>query len=104
VRGFVQRFALLALGRAAERRPTGKMLRRKKMFGIAADSPASGARFVGWRAVVQDLLIVKEPARIKFDKVLHELLTFTTDKNHDLPTRKLLLKNTKNFPSPLPFT
>lgn len=41
-----QRFALPALGRAAERRPTGKMLRRGKMLGIAPESPASGARFV----------------------------------------------------------
>ena len=44
-----ERFALPALGRAAERRPTGKMLRRRKMLGIAPDSPASGARFVGQR-------------------------------------------------------
>jgi len=28
-------------------RPTGKRLRRGKMLEIAADSPASGARFVG---------------------------------------------------------
>ena len=42
-----ERFALPALGRAAERRPTGKMLRCRKMLGIAPDSPASGARFVG---------------------------------------------------------
>jgi hypothetical protein len=44
-----ERFALPALGRAAERRPTGKMLRRRKMLGIAPESPASGARFVGLR-------------------------------------------------------
>jgi hypothetical protein len=42
-----QRFALPALGRAAGRRPTGKMLRRRKRLGIAPESPASGARFVG---------------------------------------------------------
>jgi hypothetical protein len=42
-----QRFALPALGRAAERRPTGKMLRRGKRLEIAAESPASEARFVG---------------------------------------------------------
>jgi len=46
-RASAQRFALPALGRAAERRPTGKMLRRRKMLGIAPESPASGARFVG---------------------------------------------------------
>ncbi len=41
-----QRFALPALGRAAGRRPIGKMLRRRKMLENAAESPASGARFV----------------------------------------------------------
>jgi hypothetical protein len=85
-----QRFALPALGRAAERRPTGKMLRRRKMLGIAPESPASGARFVGWRAVVQDSLAIKEPARIKPDKLLHELLTFATDKT--------LLNDSQNIP------
>jgi len=44
-----QRFALPALGRAAGRRPTGKMIRRRKMLGIAPESPASGARFVSPR-------------------------------------------------------
>jgi hypothetical protein len=51
VQGSAQRFALPALGRAAGRRPTGKMLRRRKRLGIAPDSPASGARFVG-RALI----------------------------------------------------
>jgi len=46
-RASAQRFALPALGRAAERRPIGKMLRRRKMLENAAESPASGARFVG---------------------------------------------------------
>jgi hypothetical protein len=46
LQGTAQRFALPALGRAAERRPTGKMLRRRKMLENAAESPASGARFV----------------------------------------------------------
>jgi len=44
-----ERFALPALGRAAERRPTGKMLRRGKRLGIALESPASGGRVKGWR-------------------------------------------------------
>ena len=47
-----ERFALPALGRAAERRPTGKMPRRRKLLEIYAESPASGARFVG--QVLQD--------------------------------------------------
>ena len=46
LQGTAQRFALPALGWAAERRPTGKMLRRRKRLGIAPESPASGARFV----------------------------------------------------------
>jgi len=41
-----QRFALPALGRGRRSRPTRKMLRRVKLFEIAAESPASGARFV----------------------------------------------------------
>ena len=45
-------------------RPTGKMLRRRKMLGIAAESPASGARFVG-RRIAQDSLTVKPIAVFK---------------------------------------
>jgi hypothetical protein len=40
------------------------MLRRRKLLGIAPDSPASGARFVG-RRIVQDLLTVKVIAVFK---------------------------------------
>jgi len=46
LRTAAQRFALPALGRAAERRPNGKMIRRRKMLENGAESPASGARFV----------------------------------------------------------
>jgi len=42
-----QRFALPALGRGRLRRPARKMIQRRKLLEIAADSPASGARFVG---------------------------------------------------------
>jgi len=41
LQGTAQRFELPALGRGRRSRPTGKML------GIAPESPASGARFVG---------------------------------------------------------
>ena len=41
-----QRFALPALGQGRRSRPTGKMIRRVKLLGICAESPASGARFV----------------------------------------------------------
>ena len=49
-----QRFALPALGRAAGRRPIGKMLRRRKRLGIAPESPASGARFVSPLFAIND--------------------------------------------------
>jgi len=49
MQGACQRFALPALGRGRQSRPTGKMLRRRKMPENGAESPASGARFVGQR-------------------------------------------------------
>ena len=73
-------------------------LEARKELEKRAESHLSGARFVGWRAVVQDSLIVKEPAHIKFDKVLHELLTSTTDKNHELLTRKNVNQKYQEFP------
>ncbi len=45
--GVAQRFALPALGWGRRSRPTGKMLKRRKLLEICAESPASGARFVG---------------------------------------------------------
>ena len=72
-----QRFALPALGRGRRSRPARKMKRRRKLLEICADSPASGARFVGLRAVVQDSLAAKDlPAN--FIKLLHETLTLAT--------------------------
>ena len=52
-----QRFALPALGRAAGRRPTGEMLRRGKLLGIAPESPASGVRFVGQFYAYRNLVL-----------------------------------------------
>ena len=49
MQGNAQRIALPALGRGRRSRPIGKMLRRRKLPEIAAESPASGARFVSWR-------------------------------------------------------
>ena len=43
-----ERFALPALGWGRLRRPARKMIRRRKLLEIAAESPASGARLVGW--------------------------------------------------------
>ncbi len=37
-------------------RPARKMIRRVKLFGMCAESPASGARFVGWRYLVITIL------------------------------------------------
>jgi hypothetical protein len=48
--------------------------------GQVHDPDALSGRFVGWRVIAQDSLADKEPARIKPDKLLHELLTFVTDK------------------------
>jgi len=61
-----QRFALPALGRAAGRRPTGKMLRRRKRLGIAPESPASGARFVGQFFILHETLFLTIQFLIQF--------------------------------------
>ena len=42
-----QRIALPALGQGRRSRPARKMIRRRKLLGMCAESPASGARFVG---------------------------------------------------------
>jgi len=42
-----QRFALPALGQGRRSRPARKRLRRVKLLEMCAESPASGARFVG---------------------------------------------------------
>jgi hypothetical protein len=55
-----QRFALPALGRGRRSRPTRKRLRRRKLLEIAAESPASGARFVG--QCVSGIIIAKNIA------------------------------------------
>ena len=49
-----QRIALPALGRGRRSRPARKMIRRRKLLEIAAESPASGARFVGKNCGMQD--------------------------------------------------
>jgi len=41
------------------------MIRLRKLLEIAAESPASGARFVGLRLVVPDALAIKDlPANV----------------------------------------
>ncbi len=71
-----QRFALPALGRAAERRPIGKMLRRRKLLEICAESPASGARFVGQPACLPEHQLKKDNTA-NLTKVLHATLILT---------------------------
>ena len=44
-----ERFVLPELGGGRRSRPTGKMKSRRKLLEFAAESPTSGARFVGWR-------------------------------------------------------
>jgi len=75
MQGACQRFALPALGRAAERRPTGKMLRRRKMLGIAPESPASGARFVGLLFALQryNVCMLILPFRLSGNTLSHNL-------------------------------
>jgi hypothetical protein len=62
-----QRFALPALGRGRRSRPARKMIRRRKLLEICAESPASGARFVGWRGINRDLLILNIFVKYIFD-------------------------------------
>ena len=52
-----QRFALPALGWGRRSRPARKMTRRRKLLEIAAESPASGARFVGLLYAINHLVI-----------------------------------------------
>jgi len=47
LQGTAQRIALPALGRGRRSRPTREMIGRVKLLGMCAESPASGARFVG---------------------------------------------------------
>ena len=54
VQGTAQRFALPALGRGRRSRPARKRLRCRKLLEMCAESPASGARFVGRFLFVQD--------------------------------------------------
>ena len=44
LQGTAQRYALPALGRGRRSRPTGKMLRRRKLLEIAARPPGSPRR------------------------------------------------------------
>jgi len=49
--GFAQRFALPALGRAAGRRPSGKMIRRRKLLEMAQNPQRRvHALLAGWSA------------------------------------------------------
>ncbi len=47
MQGASQRFALPALGWGRRSRPARKITRRRKLLEVCAESPASGARFVG---------------------------------------------------------
>ena len=83
-----QRFALPALGRAAERRSTGKMLRRRKRLGIAPESPASGARCVGLQWNIMNFYTEQRELQ-KF--LLRECFAFQFPMSFALPIRKARL-------------
>jgi len=86
--GATQRFALPALGRAAERRPIGKMPRRRKMLENAAESPASGARFVrrGFALLNQ---ILRQDNAVKFALRLSQALLHLFQVNYYLDEQHL---------------
>ena len=55
-------------------------LEARKMLENAAESHTSGARFVGWRFVVPDSLIVKDLPAKRLKKILHETSILATTK------------------------
>ncbi len=61
-----QRFALPALGRGQRSRPARKMTRRRKLLGICAESPASGARCVRQFSGHSSTLYFSKSFSIKF--------------------------------------
>jgi len=61
-----------------------KMIRRRKLLEIAAESPASGARFVGLRAILLDSLTCKRTARKKTDEIIAR--NFDFDNNPKMQT------------------
>jgi len=79
LQGTAQRFALPALGRGRRSRPTRKMIRRRKLLGMCAESPASGARFVGRFFIVQDSLTEKRH-HCQHAQVLHTNESFAITK------------------------
>jgi len=100
VQGTAQRFALPALGRGRRSRPTGKMLRRVKLLGMCAESPASGARFVRFCGL-RKIHRLKTKAQFCCDLILHAPQFFTS---LTLPTKtNSNLQNTKadDLPKPL---
>jgi hypothetical protein len=58
-------------GRAAGRRPIGKMMRRRKLLGIAPESPASGARFVGQCTEHKACFLKKKHCRLTDEIIAH---------------------------------
>jgi hypothetical protein len=94
-----QRFALPALGRGWRSRPARKRLRRRKLPEIAAESPASGARFVG-RVVLEAMYYAQLLLKNKIN-VLH------IERNKRVSTTMLSILTTvfleANNPPPIPY-
>jgi hypothetical protein len=84
-----QRFALPALGRATGRHPTGKMLRRGKMLGIAPESPASGARFVS-------PLLFYGVVVLRLELIVENTLPMAGPMNINIPIKQIGIKSRSN--------
>jgi hypothetical protein len=69
-----QRFALPALGRGRRSRPARKMTRRRKLLGMCAESPASGARFVGQPACLPKPLLKETTPQTCLDFTLTRIV------------------------------
>jgi hypothetical protein len=77
VQGACQRLALPACGRGRRSRPARKRLRRRKRLIKRGESPASGARFVRWLRIVQDLF-PETRTMLLTDLILHARQFFTS--------------------------
>ena len=74
MQGTAQRFALPALGWGRRSRPARKMLRRVKLLEIAAESPASGARFVSRVFILQPIFSLDLNTRLHFPQKFSPVL------------------------------
>ena len=79
-----QRFALPALGLGRRSRPARKMLRRVKLLGMCAESPASGARFVRRVLLCKTRLLEKRHAAIRISILALEFFYLKMKRDNQL--------------------